>query len=203
MLKKRLNRVLSIIIDSKIHKTASIYRFSFLRKCSVDAYSYIGCNCRFNDVVIGKFCSIANRVTIGLGDHPMNRISTSPIFFSPENGTNESWVNSKTYNDEVKPTFIGNDVWIGQGVTILGGIRIGNGAVIATGAIVTKDIPPYAIVAGVPAKILKYRFNNELVDALNRSKWWENDSEFLKKSISYFTNEVSLDQIDIIKHDKR
>ncbi len=83
---------------------------------------------------------------------------------------------------------IGNDVWIGANVLILDGVTIGNGAIIAAGAVVTKDVPPYAVVGGVPAKIIKYRFNKEEIDFLEQLKWWEKDEKWLTEYGKYFNN---------------
>lgn len=109
---------------------------------------------------IGKFCSIANLCTIGAQQHPMNFLTTFPFEEILE-------------RTEKKHTFVGNDVWIGAGAVILQGVRVGDGAVIGAGAVVTRDVPPYAIVVGVPAKVIKYRFAPDLIAALLETKWWE------------------------------
>lgn len=86
-----------------------------------------------------------------------------------------SWTDHNSY-DEFKEIYIGNDVWIGQRAMVMGGVRIGNGAVVGAGAVVTKDVPPYTIVGGVPAKIIRYRFSDKVVKKLQSSKWWDYDS---------------------------
>ena len=87
----------------------------------------------------------------------------------------------------VKRTYIGNDVWIGENVTIKDGVKIGNGAVIGTAAVVTKDVPPYAIVAGVPAKIIKYRFDDKKIQLLQDIKWWDWSPEMIYKNLALLT----------------
>lgn len=132
---------------------------------------------------IGKFCSIAQDVTIFLGgNHRTDWISTYPF-----NVLNEQFPNAReiTGHPSTKgDVVIGNDVWIGWGTTILSGVTIGNGAVIAAKAIVTKNVPPYAIVAGNPAKIVKYRFSKDEINSLEKLQWWNWPIEKINKNIS-------------------
>lgn len=119
---------------------------------------------------IGSFCSISRDVKIGLGSHPKKHLSTSPIFYSKERGL----LSNSSYDtiEEKGFTIIENDVLISANACILEGIRIGTGAIVGAGAIVTHDIPPYAIVAGIPAKIIGYRFDKETCEMLLSEKWW-------------------------------
>lgn len=119
-------------------------------------------------VEIGRYCSIANDVVIGPSNHPITNFSTHPISYDIDN-----------FPDKNVKTIIGNDVWIGTRAIIKRGIKIGNGAVIASGAIVTKDVEPYAVVAGVPAKIIKYRFDSETIQELQALEWWNLPKEKL------------------------
>jgi len=135
-------------------------------------YTYISMNSLISYTEIGKFCSIGPNFFCGWGIHPTNFISTSPMFYSTmeQNGFS---LCSKNKIIERKKITIGNDVFIGANVTILDGVTIGDGAVIGAGAVVVKDIPPYAIAGGVPAKVIKYRFTPEQIKALLEIKWWD------------------------------
>lgn len=158
----------------------------FLSKVTLDDFSYISWNSRVYNTDIGKFCSIGPNFCCGLGIHPTNGISTSPMFYSvaKQNGISLSEVNKI---EETKKTSIGNDVFIGANVTLLDGVIIGNGAVIGAGAVVTKDIPPYAIAVGVPAKIIKYRFDYNQINKLQKIEWWNySDQEIKKVERSFF-----------------
>jgi len=155
---------------------------------NIDDYSYVASKTELICADIGKFCSIASKCYIGLGNHSMNYISTSPIFTSTENGTGYSWTESNTFQSFQRVS-IGNDVWIGIEVIIMGGIKIGNGVIIGAGSIVTKDIPDYAIAVGIPAKIIKYRFDRPLIDKLLAIKWWNLPEGSLRNNLKLFQTE--------------
>lgn len=178
---------LGALVDDRscINHKAKVNRSARIINSSIGRYSYIGIGSWVCETDMGAFCSIASNVNIGLGNHTMSLKSTSPIFTEARNATGYSWI-----KQSVAPPFkrvkIGNDVWIGYGALILGGVTIGDGACIGAGAIVTKDVPPYAIVGGVPAKILKYRFSENTIDELLKEKWWNKADSELKKEIRYF-----------------
>ena len=146
-------------------------------------HTYCGENCRvnnFEDSTIGSFCSIGVEVHIGHGNHPINFLTTSPFFYEPALGFLYPDSVCHTEFRTTSAVHIGNDVWIGNFAFIKNGVNIGDGAIIGAHSVVTKDVPPYAIVAGNPAKIIRYRFNEETIQKLLRLKWWEFDDEFLR-----------------------
>lgn len=178
--------LLSRVEYSKVSKNAKIWRFAKLDHSEVGDYTYVGPKARIIYAKIGKFCSIAGETCIGMGTHPLDYISSSPIFFSKKNGTGKRWVSKNVDFKEYNTINIGNDVWIGSRAMILGGVTIGDGAVVGAGALVTKDVPPYAIVGGIPARIIRYRFDNSKIEYLLKSKWWDRSETDLKSKISLF-----------------
>ena len=159
----------------------------------IASYSYCGSKCVFSRTKIGRFCSISSNVKVVQGFHPTSMwVSTSPVFYSKEHKYLGSFVEDQLFNeirliDKKWDCIIGNDVWIGQDVKILAGITVGDGAIIATGSVVTKDVPPFSIVGGVPAKIIKYRFTQDEISWLLKHKWWENLSD-CKKNAKFFSD---------------
>jgi acetyltransferase-like isoleucine patch superfamily enzyme len=173
-----------------------IQRFVILRRCTVSDYTYIGYNTNIYHASIGKFCSISKDVCIGLPSHPLKFISTSPIFVNMQNGTGYSWTDQNLFDSVPEKVVINNDVWIGMKSTIMGGVTIGNGAIIAAHSVVTKNVPPYAVVGGVPAKIIKYRFNEDIITALQKSEWWKQPDDYLRKRITAFQQELNKENLN-------
>lgn len=169
----------SAILNSNIHKTSKIESGSQIVNTTMERHSFCGYDCQIINCHIGSFCSIANNVVIGGAMHPIDWVSTSPVFYEGLDSVKKKYSTHKRVED--KKTYIGNDVWIGQNVMIKQGITIGNGAVIGMGSIVTKDIEPYAIVAGNPAKLIRKRFNDKVIDKLLLSKWWEYTDEKIEQ----------------------
>lgn len=172
--------------NSDVSRKAKVYRFAKLDHAEIGDYSYIGPGAQVVYASIGKFCSIAGGAKVGMPMHPIEFVSTSPIFYSPNNATGTKWVERNDYFNEFQRCIVGNDVWIGSNAIVMGGVKIGDGAVVAAGAVVTKEVPPYAIVGGVPAKMIKYRFEKSVREALELSKWWEKDDPLLRNSIEKF-----------------
>lgn len=174
-------------------------------KGSIGAYTYIRKGCRLSPALksIGRYCSIAPDVKIGDGNHPTTWLSTSPFqwgaFPVP---LEEPLENSLIFKKPNKTITIGNDVWIGTNVIITPNVKIGDGAVIAAGAVVVKDVEPYSIVGGVPAKLIRYRFKDEIIQKLLKQQWWRFSPQALS-GISFDRPELAIDEIDILINDKK
>lgn len=173
----------SIALNSTFEPPCSIKWIDIQYSLEMGAFSY-AVSGYFFAVKIGRYVSIGEQVQIGRHAHPMSWLSTSPVFYmhckdvldTDYYGTGDAGPGdflSTSPNVELKITEIGNDVWIGHGAFILPGVKIGNGAVVAAKAVVTKDVPPYAVVAGVPAKVVKQRFPDDVVEKLLQIQWWE------------------------------
>ena len=151
--------------------------------------SYICNDCKIEGT-IGRYTSIAYGVRTICGTHPYKVpfATTSPMFFSLRKQAMETFASAQLFEELLPPPTIGNDCWIGERVSIVGGIEIGDGAVVLTGAVVTKDVPPYAIVGGVPAKVIKYRYDEATIEWLLRVKWWNRPTEWLRKNHQLLCN---------------
>jgi len=139
---------------------------------------------------IGRYCSFAPGINIFRRNHPKDRPSLHPFFYDQRTGV---FPHDIIDNNRDNPLIIGNDVWLGSGATILPGCRkIGNGAIVAASAVVTKDVPDFAIVAGNPAKLLAYRFDEETIAALSQSAWWSKSLGELAPWIEKFSGPLEL-----------
>jgi acetyltransferase-like isoleucine patch superfamily enzyme len=176
----------SAIDASAIHPTSKVESGSTIVRSTFDRHSFCGYDCTFIDCDIGAFCSIANNVTAGGSRHPIEYVSTSPVFLDHTDSVKTKFA---YHHYEWRPkTVIGNDVWIGEHTLIRGGVKIGDGAVVGMGSVVTKDVPPYAIVAGNPARLIRMRFDSKVVQALLRMKWWTYSDEELSRLGPKFTD---------------
>lgn len=164
---------------------------------SLGKFSYVGNNVRIIGCLVGRYTSISSNVHIVNGKHPITHpfVSTSPVFYSRSNPlgctiVQEQLFEEYAYVDEKKKIqiIIGNDCWIGYGVSIVGGVSIGDGAVILANATVTKDVPSYAIVGGVPAKILGYRYDEMTRNALISKLWWNKEDSWIKENAYAFSD---------------
>ena len=176
-----------VLQEAEVDKTAAICSGVRFYRGKIGKYSYIGNNSFVSDTDIGNFTSISTDCYIGGTSHPTDWVSTSPVFHKWENIMKKNFARHEFAI--FHRTVIGNDVWIGYRVIIPVNVTIGDGAIIAAGAVVTKDVPPYAVVGGVPAKIIKYRFPQDVIDKLLELRYWERPDEEIKKNIDLFQQE--------------
>ena len=167
-----------------IHRTASVRASTFGRYCEVGArskvaessfgdYSYVVNDSDIIYATVGKFCSIAAHTRLNPGNHPLDRVMLSHVGYrssayglGPDDPAFFDWRRSS-------PVTLGHDVWIGHGVIVLPGVSVGTGAAVGAGAVVTKDVPPFAVVVGNPARVIRHRFERDIVAALQRIAWWD------------------------------
>ena len=171
-----LRRGTKISINAEVH-VESYSTMPLNSFCSMGSFSYCVSPLP-NDVIVGRFCSIAKNLNIMGTQYPIDWFTSSPIAYKSRfieiinNDFNKEYSILDFDKEVLPPPIIGNDVWIGENVTLKGGISIGNGAIIASNSVVTKDVPAYAIYGGVPAKLIKYRFDQILIDKLEKIQWW-------------------------------
>lgn len=160
-----------------VERPAHIGNMRLVGRVTIGAYSYGNSDTTIYASDIGRFCSIAHNVMIGPLEHPVDWLSTSGFVWNDHifgaYSQYRSFASNEKYEKNDERTTIGNDVWIGYGACILRGVTIGNGAIIAAGSVVTKDVPPYAIVGGVPAKIIRFRFTEDIIERLLAVQWWQ------------------------------
>ncbi len=160
----------------------------------VGCCSYVATKASVEGTKIGRFCSIGPSLICGSGDHPVDWVSTCPVFFSTLGQCGISFT-EKTLFEEQKKFEIGHDVWIGARVFIRDGVVVGSGAIVAAGAVVVDDVPDYAIVGGVPARIIRYRFDDEIIQKLLEIKWWNWSEIQLREVQPYFVSSNIFDFI--------
>lgn len=159
------------IDNCTLGSNVAVNRRCYVNDSIIGDYTYMGINTTMNFTKIGKFCSLARNVDIGGFDHDYRKVTTMPAFRFKQMLNGGGKIPEKTKHTELCE--IGNDVWIAAGAQILHKVKIGDGAVVGGGAVVTKDVPPYAIVAGVPAKIIGYRCSEKYIEILEKIKWWD------------------------------
>lgn len=181
------------LINSELSEYCNLAHHCSLTNSSIGKRTSVGRYTKIRDSKIGAYCSISWDVTIGAVSHPIDRISMHAFTYRKQ---------FKIVDEDIffsqKITNIGNDVWIGCGAIILSGITIGDGAVIGAGAVVTKDVEPYTIVAGVPARPIRKRFDDNIIEKLLSLKWWEFDDEKLKNNIEIFKSKLTNENIDFL-----
>ena len=176
--------------ETTIGKCCEILRGSALEYASVGNYSYLGRNCTVADAEIGKFCAIASNDRIGAPNHPIDRPSLHRFTYCPEYYNADTTRDAAFFsNRRADRVIIGHDVWIGHGVTVLPGVTVGNGAVLAAGAVVTRNVAPYTIVGGVPARLIRPRFAPDIAERLQLIAWWNWAFEQIIEHLSDFQSD--------------
>lgn len=181
-------------VNTTIGKGCRIFQNNIICSASIGDCTIIGGNNVFNNVSIGSFCSIGSNVYVLDSRHPIYKpfVSSNPCFYKSSNPMSliksEYEFIEKTHNKNGFSAEIGNDVWIGTNVTIIGNIKIGDGAVIGAGSVVTKDVEPYSIVVGNPAKKIKERYDAHTIEMLLKIQWWKWPLSLIKERKNDFTN---------------
>lgn len=184
------------VTGSSIHREAKVNAGSHVVNTRMDRYSYCGYDCEIVEADIGAFCSIAGRVAIGGARHPEAWVSTSPAFHFGR-GSIRKDLARLDYDAASPRTRIDSDVWIGYGAMVRSGVHIGVGAVVGMGSVVTKDVAPYTVVAGNPAREIRRRFDEPTVTRLLDSRWWELPGETLERLAGLFNDpEAFLKEIE-------
>jgi len=190
IIREKMNNIIgeNVSISDKARAVKSVLKdysrlkdYAELIECTLGEYSYLSQFSMAFKTNIGKFCSIAHGSYIGLWEH--NTYVTTHSFYLYE--TSGGFVKGyRNYDKDSLLTTIENDVWIGANAVILKGIKVSNGAIIGAGSVVTKDVPPYAIAVGNPAKVLKYRFSQDEIEFLLEKKWWDMPREALQEMVN-------------------
>jgi acetyltransferase-like isoleucine patch superfamily enzyme len=170
----------SSVYSCKFGKYNKVNDSSYLYNVEYGDFTYSALRVTILNTKIGKYCSIAQGVSIGLGKHPVKEfVTTNPAFYYVHKQCGFTFTTCQMF-DETGFVDIGNDVWIGANSIILDDVTIGDGAIIAANSVVTHDVPPYAIVGGSPAKVIKFRFSEEHIKTLVAFKWWNRDAEWIQ-----------------------
>lgn len=179
------------VVSSSIGEWCELGAFTTMQNTVLGDFSYTGSNCILQNAVVGKFSNIAAQVRIGATDHPMERptlhhFTYRRVMYGFDTKDDEEFFRKRVS----RKAFIGHDTWIGHGALIKPEVTVGNGAVIGQGSVVTKDIPPFAIAVGVPAKVIGYRFGDKTIQKLEEIKWWDWSREKIKENFNDFLGDI-------------
>lgn len=191
------DRKTSVSCDTVFEGGNRVARGASLKSCRIGYGTIIGFDADMSNTRVGRYCSVVPKIV--RGRHPVDRVSTHPAFYSLAKQAGFTYAREQSFEEfkyaepESKTSVvIGNDVWIATGAVVVEGVTIGDGAVVMCGAVVTKDVPPYAIVGGVPAKVVRYRFDPETIDWLLRLRWWDKDRQWIQDHAAYFSDPQTL-----------
>jgi acetyltransferase-like isoleucine patch superfamily enzyme len=179
------------VIDSNLEGYNYLFGKGRLVKSKLGRFTYIQYGSNISNTNIGRFCCIGPNVLIAHGEHPTGLLSMHPLFYESSYIREIPSLTERPLFNSHKEVNIGSDVWIGANCYIRDGVTIGDGAVIGTGAVVTKDIPPYSIAVGIPATIIKMRYDEELVKNLLEVKWWNWEISRIFENKEFFQNKFT------------
>lgn len=181
----------SQVFNTTFGQYCELGAYNTIENCHFDDFSYTGPYCIMQNVQVGKYANIAANVRIGPTDHPYKRPSLHHFTYRPQIFGFAEHEDIEFFDHRYSRTaYIGHDTWIGHGAIIMPEVKIGDGAIIGSGAVATKDIPPYAIAVGLPAKVIKYRFEPEIIAALQEIKWWDWPVEVVKERLADFQGDI-------------
>jgi len=190
--------VFSILQFSEVDVTSAVCSGAKIYRTTIGKYSYIGRSTFVTNTKIGNFCSIAGGCNIGGTSHTLNWVSTSSVFHRWNNVMKKNF--ARFEYDIFQETEIGNDVWIATNAMIKAGVKISNGAVIGMGSVVTRDIGPYEIWAGNPARMVRKRFDDETIEKLEKIKWWDWEDKIIEEYANCFNNPLEfISKVEALK----
>lgn len=180
------------VLQSKLGKKVQLDRNNSILYSQLGRYCYTGHNTTIRNAKLGKFNSISWNVSIGGNTHDMNKVTTHSFLVYPkwEMGGDSNWKSAS------EKCTLGNDIWIGAGANILRSVNIGSGAIIGAGTVVTKDVPPYAVVAGNPGRVIRMRCSDPIIEKMLELKWWDFPVDIIRSNFNIFESELTMDIVE-------